>query len=308
MNVLITSGGGAKGAFSVGALKHFRDGLGINAFDFISGTSTGALIAAMMAAGKLETLIDVYLNTVNDGILKPENLINNITQGKPYLYGTEPLLRQIETHLTEQDFNRIMQSECTLCLNAVCLQTGKLTVFSTKNLAGNVIYDCIKINSYDDMKKALLASTNQPVFMDPVEYNGNQYVDGGTREVIPSRIVVDNLPPGKKHKIYIVSNNPDKVDEKPGEKFTSIIDVLARTIDVFIEEVRLNDIQCLTEFTSHSNGNVTAWMILPDRQLDTKFSTGLNFDPLEMSGWMLEGEVMAGEVFSHHPDGYIPFV
>ena len=51
IRALITSGGGAKGAFTVGALNELAD-MGIDQYDIISGTSTGALIAALTVAGK----------------------------------------------------------------------------------------------------------------------------------------------------------------------------------------------------------------------------------------------------------------
>jgi predicted acylesterase/phospholipase RssA len=308
MNVLITSGGGAKGAFSVGALRYLVQDSGINQFDFISGTSTGALIAALIAAGKLDTLVDVYLNTVNRDILNPQNLINNVTSGRPYLYGTEPLLRQIETHLPEPDFDRIMQSGITLCLNSVSLQTGRLTVFSNKNLNGNAVYDTIKINTYDDIKKALLGSTNQPVFMDPSVFNGGQYVDGGVREVIPTRIVSDNLPAGQNHNIYILSNNPNKADVLNGTAFNDLFGILSRTLDIFVEEIRLNDIDRISEYALRNSGRVKVWMIFPDRQLDARFSTGLNFDPFEMAVWMNEGRNKARQIITGNQGGFIPNV
>ena len=58
---LITSGGGAKGAFTVGALNALAE-RGINSYDIISGTSTGAMLAALSVLGMFSELEDIYLS------------------------------------------------------------------------------------------------------------------------------------------------------------------------------------------------------------------------------------------------------
>src|SRR5688572_26388559 len=146
MRVLITSGGGAKGAFSVGVLRYLRDERNIDHFDMISGTSTGALIASLATVGKIDELINVYLNTTNADILRPQNLVSSIVQAKPFVYDTDPLLKQINDHIDDATFTDIMNSNTSLCLNAVSLQTGRITVFTTKDVIPGTLYDTKKIN------------------------------------------------------------------------------------------------------------------------------------------------------------------
>jgi predicted acylesterase/phospholipase RssA len=55
---LVLSGGGAKGAFEVGALRCLRDAAGVE-FDIISGTSVGALNAAKLAEGGAQALSEL---------------------------------------------------------------------------------------------------------------------------------------------------------------------------------------------------------------------------------------------------------
>jgi NTE family protein len=55
---LVLSGGGAKGAFEVGAVRCLRDAAGVE-FDIISGTSVGALNAAKLAEGGARALSDL---------------------------------------------------------------------------------------------------------------------------------------------------------------------------------------------------------------------------------------------------------
>jgi len=81
---LITSGGGAKGAFTVGALSALAE-RGINSYDIISGTSTGALLSALSVLGKFSELREIYLSVDNDDILTKQNIVSNILNERPFI-------------------------------------------------------------------------------------------------------------------------------------------------------------------------------------------------------------------------------
>jgi len=306
MRILITSGGGAKGAFTVGALQHLRDVLP-GGFDFISGTSTGALIAAMVAANRLQDLENVYKTTTNSMILEPMDIVDSATSGQPYIYGTQPLLEQVKTYLTSDAYDTIMQSNTLLCLNSVCLQTGRITVFSTKPINSSQAYDIIPINNFQMMIDGLMGSSNQAAFMKPVEIGGKQYVDGGNREVIPTRVVVNNISTEEDHEIYVLSNNPHEL-VTINKTFTNILEVLFRAITMFIQEVRENDLETLVGFRLASSGNVRIFYIYPEEELDRQFPTGLRFDPFRMRTWMEEGKQRAETILNQFPNGNLGLV
>lgn len=306
MKVLITSGGGAKGAFSVGVLKYLKEERNIATYDLISGTSTGALIASLASVGKIDQLVNVYLNTTNSDILKPQNLINSLTQGKPFVYDTEPLFRQIDQHVDLATYNAIMNSTTNLCLNAISLQSGKLTVFSTRPIAPANSYFAKLIESREVMLKALLASSNQAVFMNPVRIGNDDYVDGGNREVIPTRAVVSNIDGNQDHEIYVLSNNPNDLVTMPNHQFSNLLDVLMRAIMMFVQEVRENDLELLAKFKIISNGNIKVFYLCPPSELDRQFPTGLRFDPGLMMQWMAIGRDVAERVIETTPMGNFP--
>lgn len=308
MRVLITSGGGAKGAFSVGALKYLKEMEGIASFDLISGTSTGALIAAMAAVGDIETLADVYRNTTNADVLDPENVLVNIQKKRPFIYNTHPLLRQIETHIDTAKFNEIMASTTKLCLNSISLQSGMVTVFATKHINFDDHYETIRIASRQMLIDALLGSSNQAVFLNPIPINGEQYVDGGNREVVPTRVVVANLDEREDHEIYVLSNNPVKLVEYPGKTFTGILDVLTRAISIFLQEIRESDMETLASFKEQADGMIKIFYINPKEELDREFTTGLRFDFALMEAWLQQGFERAREVMSGNPNGNFPFI
>lgn len=308
MRVLITSGGGAKGAFSVGVLNYLKNEKQITHFDIISGTSTGALIASLAAVGRIDELREVYLSTTNGNILEPLNLFDTVISGNNYIYSTHPLFEQISQHISNSTFNDIMNSGTTLCLNSVSLQTGRITVFTTGDIQPSNHYETRKITTRDQLINALLASSNQAVFMDPVRIDGESYVDGGNREVIPTRAVCSNLDLNEEHEIYMLSNNPHELVRATDAKLNGVLKVLMRSISMFIQEVRENDLELMAKFKllAAQPRKVKIFYLCPNGELDKDFPTGLRFDRGLMLQWMLEGEQLAAEVIETTEDGNFP--
>ncbi|MCX2746035.1 patatin-like phospholipase family protein [Mangrovivirga sp. M17] len=287
---LITSGGGAKGAFSVGALSYiFNNNLGD--FDIISGTSTGSLIAVFAAIGDIETLKDVYTNVVNDDIIARTNLVRQLQQGEPYLLDTYPLKELINEKVTDDVFLQVMNSNTTLCLTAVSLQTGKPYIFTTKNIIVPEGYEMKMIQSLSDLKDAMLASSSQGGFLPPVNIDGHQMVDGGHWTVVPSAAAVAQNP----DEIIVLSNNPRELS--PGEpQYTSVINTIMRVISIFLQGVKTKDYMVLEDYVARTNNRV--FNIEPDTNLDEENPTGLRFDRFLMTLWRSQGEQKAKEVFT----------
>lgn len=295
MRALVTSGGGAKGAFTVGALKYLQE-RGIDRYDIISGTSTGSFIAALVALGQFDKLVQLYTSITNNDILKKQNIANNFLQGKPYVFDTSPLLDLINQHIRQEDYDAIKNSSITLCLTAISLQTGKTTVFTTKNIPPGLRYETRLIDSHAMLVKALLASGSQAGFLKPVDINGEQFVDGGNRDVIPSQVVVDQQP----DEIYLMSNNPRKFVTN-NSPYTDVINVILRAISIFIQEVREDDIAVLLKY-KHDTG-MPVYIVEPaeDHDLDPQNPTGLRFDRVLMNNWLGMGRTRAREIVFPDP-------
>ena len=296
---LITSGGGAKGAFTVGALNALAE-MGIDHYDIISGTSTGALLAALSVLGKFNELEVIYLSVDNDDILKKQNIVDNILNDRPFLYDTDPLREMITLHITDDIFDEIMASSTILCLTAISLQTGKITVFSTKELPSTDKYAVRLITEKDELINALLASSSQAGFLKPVSMQVTtasgqpvveQFVDGGNRDVIPSRVVTDFAP----DEIYVLSNNPPSLFKGESDYTrNSVINVIMRAISIFIQDVRENDVAVLDEYQQRTGAKV--FRIEPKQDLDPAHPTGLNFNSTAMTLWMGMGRSKANAV------------
>lgn len=107
VNYLVLSGGGAGGAFSVGALKAWSDRKERPKFDIVSGVSTGALIAPLAFLGPAydETLVDLYTSGVAKELVDADFLPKALLG--PSLLKQEPLRRMVERHLTQDVLEEI---------------------------------------------------------------------------------------------------------------------------------------------------------------------------------------------------------
>ncbi len=288
---LITSGGGAKGAFTVGALLALKD-LQLADFDIISGTSTGSLIAALAAVGKFDILQREYSNVSNEDILQSQNFVQNLAQGKPYFFDTIPLERKILQFIDDAVYQKIIDSGKYVCFTAISLQSGMITVFSTRmfNPPPNSIYKVVQVTSPQMLRDAVLASSSQAAFLKPVEINGEQYVDGGNRDVLPTRPPVDLGA----EVIYAMSNNPPEIAPVNGH-YSSLIEVLLRSISIFIQDVRVNDY----DYLDRSDAKV--YKIHPNTDLDKNNPTGLFFDKNLMIAWMQNGYLLTKNIVENDP-------
>lgn len=275
MKAVALSGGGDKGAFSVGVLKRlYAKG---ESFDIISGTSTGALIAPLLATSELDELWNIYKSARKEDILKENDLLNAALSGKS-LYDTAPLEALIKRVITQEKYTRIMSSGKKIFLSTVCLQNQRSTYFTNTDLPGTRNYDMIKWKDRDHFMKAILASTVQPVIMPPVLINRLQYVDGGVRNFLPADVTVD----AGATEITAILTTPSNERAFDVSLLTNMKDILLRTIDIFSNEVAANDLQ-LTEiytkgasFVNELRNRVQRNTGLADEQMDVVFTSANN--------------------------------
>jgi len=293
---IILSGGGAKGAFSVGALSHLMSA-GVNIpFDIVSGTSTGALIASLVVINRIDILREIYSTVNNDSIIRQRDPLRMIRTNQPYFFSDAPLINIIKSKITPQVADQIIQSPKILLLSAVNLQSGRITIFSNKSLPSTHQYETVTITTRDTLINALRASSNQAAFMPPVTMKADdgkdyQFIDGGCREVIPCLAVIDQHP----STIYVLSNNP-KYIFSVNTTYNSVINVLMRVIAIFIQDVRENDIAALEAWKKSIATNVDIHYIEPETDLDPDYPTGLRFEPGRMGVMMAKGEARAQAV------------
>lgn len=189
---LVLEGGGAKGAYQIGAWKALREaGVKIKG---VAGTSVGALNGALICMGDLQ---------------KAENLWRNISYSKVMDVDDQRM-----AHLFARDMEPEMRREVLRDTLHVLVEGGTDITPLRQLIAENVDEEQIRKSSMDffsctysvtdhreldvDMKQVpegqmqdmLLASSYLPVFKN-VKLHGKTYMDGGLTNVLPVNTLLE---------------------------------------------------------------------------------------------------------------------
>jgi NTE family protein len=162
---LVLSGGGARTIAHLGIIKAFEEE-GIS-FHTISGSSAGAVIAALYAGGLkpkeiLDLLVKLRVWSFASPVIPKRGLLG--------MNNAEKLLRE---HLPVKTFEEL---QIPVCLSATDINSGKSVCFSQ-----------------GDLIKPLLASCCIPVLFNPVEIEGRSYIDGGILNNLPVDLIRDEV-------------------------------------------------------------------------------------------------------------------
>ncbi len=333
---LVISGGGCKGAFAVGVIKNLAANFPDITFDIFVGTSTGSLISPLAALQEIGLLEQLYTTVTTDNIITKGNIITRLL-GSDSLFDARPLGNLIKQFYNDVRCNQVFQLNKEVYLATTCLQTGQPVYFATKDAPLVTDYEVMKLNNPDELRRAVMASSCQPVFMPPMEVKKGslplrQYVDGGVREYAGIQLAID----AGAEEIYTILLSPaaETVDEV---QYDSAFNILTKTIDIFTTDVGVNDVKIplvynkalryiaavqkkmrdanvpqadIDSFFNIPFNNpftgkkpLKIYIIRPDAPLGGG-PGGLNFDPNEMKGMLAKGGQKIDDFMANlPPDG-----
>ncbi len=234
---LSLAGGGAKGFSHIGVLK-VLDSLGVKV-DYISGTSMGAIVGGLYAAGytakdieKIVMETDFYTLIANEKTRQEATFFNKnndkyllnvpikdgkvnvlpkaISTGQKNVYMLKDLFRNVSTI---QDFSKLPIPYMCVATN---LESGKMEVFEK-----------------GDLVSAIMASSAFPSLMDPVKIGDSLYIDGAMTVNYPSK-------PLKDKGIDIVIGVDLSQDLATRGDLTSLVGILNQVIDFGIKKETIN--------------------------------------------------------------------
>jgi NTE family protein len=170
--VAVLSGGGAKSAAHVGALRALEE-WGLTPGHYV-GTSMGAVIAACYASGLTyeEVLIRIaHVSRQDVARISPLALLGSFS---PSLLRGDPLRQTIAALVPARRFSEL---KIPLTVTATEAASGQLVLFGAGGWSDVSLID------------ALYASCALPVFYPPAHIDGRSFVDGGLRAVLPLDVV-----------------------------------------------------------------------------------------------------------------------
>ena len=218
---IVLSGGGAKGAFQVGVLDALLGKYGVKP-QIVVGTSTGAIQALGVAQNDIERLKAFWLGLKGDSdIYKKRFLPFAVLFGANAIYNARPL-RKLLAGL--YDPARLAASGIGLRLGVVNLQSGNFRTID-ENVPGidNWVY----------------ASCAMPVYFDPLETSdGDQWVDGGVRDVTPLGAAMRENPTG----VLVIRASPPPGSEED-KTFEGLVPIGLRSVGILQSEVSHNDLE-----------------------------------------------------------------
>jgi hypothetical protein len=285
---LVLSGGGAKGAWQVGACHH----LVVERrywFDVIAGVSAGAVNGAALAPARdldglereLEHLRSVWFGLRSRDVYRhrPLGALGMVLGRRSSLYETGPLRRVLERHL---DPPRVAVSPIRLRVGYVDLLSGRYRT------AGN---------DHPTIVDAVLASCALPVVFPPVPLRTGPKlelgVDGGVHNVTPLTDALNALDGGhggsggpagvsEPDEVWVLA--PDPVRRIHRRAIGHWLDVAARSL------CRLTDQPLADKVRGR---NVTLRVLSPRKDLR---GASLDFDPPKLRAWYDDGLRTAREM------------
>jgi NTE family protein len=215
---LVLSGGGAKGAFQVGAERVLREELGFR-WERIFGISVGAINATLLAQRAYSQLRELWLRIREEDIYRkfpwPIVALRIGLQRKLGLYDVSPLRDLIRRHAAGRPF-------------LTPAHVGRVSLVSGE-------YELVP-NTAPDFLDAVWQSATMPVIWEAI--GPKAYVDGGLRNVTP---LGDALAYGASE-IVVIACDSGMIE--PAKPPTNLLDVAKRSLtDITLNEILRNDVE-----------------------------------------------------------------
>lgn len=277
---LVLSGGGSKGAAHIGVIKALKEEK-ID-IDYISGTSSGSIIASLYAMGysssNMYNIFKKYCSYMTDvDRLLPFKILGSIFNSKLCVKGIckgKALENTIQKYCVKKNVYDISDIKIPIAIPTVDVRTGEVIYFLNKKVYRNDnMYNNKKL--YDDnptcyyngkISSIVRASCSLPAVFIPKNINGHMLIDGGVRMNTPISIL--KLMGAKNILAVTFDNNKERID-----KCDNIISITMQSFDIMCHQVNQEEMK-LTNYIIRPN--VEKVSTLGCDKIDTCIKNGYN--------------------------------
>lgn len=252
---LALAGGGSKGAAHIGVIKAFEEeNIDI---DYISGTSSGSIIAALFAMGydskEIYYLFNKYSKKIKYinyknifkliyGILiKRKIIIKGFNDGEII----EKIINEAADLKKVKNINQIKK---TLLIPSIEIHDGKIYYFCSQIKRAKFSDKTTYINNIN-IGKAVRASCSYPVIFEPCKYKNAELVDGGIRENIPWKCLKEF---GASKVIGVVFEK-----ESDGKCCKNVVDVVSNSFEILCHELSNYELEGLEYLIKIKTKNIS---------------------------------------------------
>lgn len=210
--------GGSRAAFQFGAIKELKRRDIVP--DKIWGVSGGGINAAILGTLNYKLLEYLWDNLKTDWIYNGNPLLR-LLGFKPSLYSLDPLERTLNELLKYQTF------EIPVSCVSISANDGSPKAFH---------------HSDDNFIRGVRASSSIPGVFDPVEIDGEYYVDGGVRDYAPlSYMIRDEID----YDLVVLISTKSRTDStvKDFGKYVRIWEIMTSSFPIMMEEMFQSDLR-----------------------------------------------------------------
>lgn len=231
---LSLSGGGIKGIAHIGCIKALREEN--IAFDYISGTSSGSIIAVLYACGyTVDEMHDIFYKYAKSihyiDLVNIKKFLINLATGKGIkidgLNSGNKIYKLVNKICKEKGISNINEIDMPLIIPAVNILNEKLYVFSNVKII-NTDKDIKYINNAN-IGNIVQASCSYPGIFSPCKYNNELLLDGGITENLPWR---ETKKAGADKVLSIVFS-----DKKQRSCCNNVIEILSKSFSIMCKEL-----------------------------------------------------------------------
>lgn len=194
------AGGGARGAYQIGAWKALEEHELFDKIEAFSGASVGSLNAVLFAMGDFDLAYKTWMSLDKDSLFNLEkHILKRVFKEKlTFLNRGVYSTRRLEKLLDETvDFSKVVDKE--IYIATTHLGSEKSTFFDLLNMNYKHFFKAeqhiryVDLNDVNDKDKrsVLMASCAIPVAFKPVQIENETFYDGGLLDNTPYQPLID---------------------------------------------------------------------------------------------------------------------